>query len=96
MTNCAVCGQDNPKKARYCQNCGATLINYLNIPRSTPNPKAGHIKRYICIKVTDHKHVAGAIHDYQQKGWLLHTYNTAGGVGAGGIGVYHYLLFEQE
>ena len=96
MGNCAVCGLNNPKNAKYCRNCGATLINDPNVQRSAPYPKYGNMKRYICVKVTDHKNVAETIHEYQQKGWMLHTYNTAGGVGAGGLGVYHYLLFEKE
>jgi len=50
------------------------------------------LKEYLCSQITHHMHVATEIVKWEQKGWKLHTYNSAGTAGE----VKHYLLFEKE
>jgi len=55
------------------------------------------LKEYECVEVKHHKDVAKTIEDYQQNGWRLHTYQTAGmGAGPMAYNVNHYLLFERD
>jgi len=57
----------------------------------------GKLKEYECVEVKHHKDVAKTIEDYQQNGWRLHTYQTAGmGAGPMAYNVNHYLLFERD
>jgi len=44
------------------------------------------------VEVKHHKDVAGAIEEYQRKGWRLHTYQVTGR----DIWINHYVLFERE
>jgi len=49
------------------------------------------MKQFICVQVDSHKEVAGAIAEWQAKGWKLHTYQATGR----DIWIKHYLLFEK-
>ena len=48
-------------------------------------------KEWVCIQVTHHKRIAKIIHDNQEKGWELHTYQSATDNG----NVTHFLLFKK-
>jgi hypothetical protein len=50
------------------------------------------MKNWLCVQVVNHKRVAKTIHENQEKGWTLHTYQVA----PFNNGVYHYLLFEKD
>jgi len=54
------------------------------------------LKEWECVEVKHHKDIAKAIEEHEEKGWRLHTYQTAG-LGAGPMSymVRHYLLFEK-
>lgn len=47
---------------------------------------------WLCIQVVNHKRVAKAIQEQQEKGWILYSYQVA----PYNEGVYHYLLFEKD
>jgi hypothetical protein len=49
------------------------------------------MKEWLCVQATNHKRVPKAIQDHEEKGWILHSYQTA----PFNNGVYHYLLFEK-
>ena len=52
------------------------------------------LKEYRCIQVGNHRDIADAIEEYQNRGWLLHTYQASS---RGTFPeVLHYLLFERE
>jgi hypothetical protein len=50
------------------------------------------LKEYECLQVGHHKDVGKTIEKWQNKGWILHTYQATGY----GMDVKHYLLFERE
>ena len=54
------------------------------------------LKEWECVEVKHHKDIAKTIEEHEEKGWRLHTYQTAG-LGAGPMSymVRHYLLFEK-
>ena len=55
------------------------------------------MKEYTCVEVKHHKAIGSIIEGYQNKGWQLHTYQTAGmGAGPMAFNVNHYLLFEKD
>ena len=47
MVWCAACGQDNPKGAKYCRNCGSTLINNPAEPKRPPHPRNMNVKQSV-------------------------------------------------
>jgi hypothetical protein len=53
------------------------------------------LKEWQCVEVNDHKDVGKTIEEWQKKGWHLHTYSTAGSVGAITFFLKHHLLFEK-
>jgi hypothetical protein len=53
------------------------------------------VKEWQCIQVSDHKDVGRTIEKWQNNGWNLHTYSTAGSAGAITSFVNHYLLFMK-
>ena len=54
------------------------------------------LKDWECVEVKNHKDVGKTIKAWEEKGWRLHTYSTAGSAGALATFVNHYLLFEKE
>ena len=55
------------------------------------------MQKYECIEVKHHKDVGNTIEEYQQNGWNLHSYQTAGmGAGPWAYNVNHYLLFVRD
>jgi hypothetical protein len=54
------------------------------------------LKEWRCILVGHHDNVGQAIIDWEQQGWKLHTYSTAGMGGTWNYTVNHYLLFERD
>jgi hypothetical protein len=54
------------------------------------------LSEWACVEVKRHRDVCTTIVEYQEKGWRLHTYQTAGmGAGPMSYTVSHYLLFER-
>jgi len=53
------------------------------------------MKEWRCILVGHHDNVGKAIMEWEQQGWRLHSYSTAGMGGALNYTVNHYLLFER-
>jgi hypothetical protein len=54
------------------------------------------MKEYKCVEVQHHKDIGKVIEEYQNDGWHLHSYETAGmGAGPMAYNVNHYLLFEK-
>ena len=54
------------------------------------------LKDWECVEVKNHKDVGKTIKEWEENGWHLHTYSTAGSAGALVTFVNHYLLFEKE
>ncbi|MFC1963052.1 hypothetical protein ACFLVL_00295 [Chloroflexota bacterium] len=55
------------------------------------------MKEYDCVEVNHHKDIGRIIREYQENGWHLHTYQTAGmGSVFGKSSVKHYLLFDRD
>jgi hypothetical protein len=54
------------------------------------------MKEWHCIQVDHHEKMGIAIEKFQNEGWSLHTYTTAGPSTIMGYSVNHYLLFERE
>jgi hypothetical protein len=50
------------------------------------------LKEWECVEVIHHKNVGETIIEYEEEGWRLNSYQTAGSPTA----VNHYLLFERE
>jgi hypothetical protein len=50
------------------------------------------LKQYECVQVGHHKNISKTIHEWQQNGWRLHTYQAQGSPTM----VNHYLLFEKD
>ncbi|MCW4029654.1 MAG: hypothetical protein NWE92_08415 [Candidatus Bathyarchaeota archaeon] len=53
------------------------------------------MKEWRCIMVEHHDTVGPAIIEWEKQGWRIHTYSTAGLVGALNYTVNHYLLFVR-
>jgi hypothetical protein len=53
------------------------------------------MKKWRWIQVGHHDEVGKAIMEWEQQGWRLHSYNTAGMGGTINYTVNHYLLFER-
>jgi len=53
------------------------------------------MKEWRCILVSHHDEVGRAIMEWEQQGWRLNSYSTAGMGGAFNYTVNHYLLFER-
>jgi len=53
------------------------------------------MKEWRCILVNHHDEVGKAIMEWEQQGWQLHSYTTAGMGGAFNYTVNHSLLFER-
>jgi hypothetical protein len=53
------------------------------------------MKEWRCIQVGNHDDVGKAIAEWEQAGWQLHSYNTAGMGGSWNYTVNHYLLFVR-
>ena len=54
------------------------------------------LKDWECVEVKTYKEVAETIKEWEENGWNLHTYSTAGTAGAVTSFINHYLLFEKE
>jgi hypothetical protein len=55
------------------------------------------MKKYKCIELKNYGEVASTIERYENEGWSLRSYQTAGmGAGPLAYNVYHYLLMEKE
>jgi hypothetical protein len=52
-------------------------------------------KEWKCVLVGHHDNVGKIIMEWEQQGWQLHTYSTAGMGGTYNYTVNHYLLFER-
>jgi hypothetical protein len=52
-------------------------------------------KEWRCIVVGHHDNVGNAIMEWEQQGWRLHTYSSAGMGGSLNYTVNHYLLFVR-
>jgi hypothetical protein len=52
------------------------------------------MKEWQCILVSHHDDVGKAIMEWEQQGWKLNSYNTAGMGGAWNYTVNHYLLLS--
>jgi hypothetical protein len=50
------------------------------------------LKEYHCVQVGHHKKIGEVIAEFQQQGWILHTYQAQGTPTL----VNHYLLFERN
>ena len=53
------------------------------------------MKEWRCILVNHHDDVGKAIVEWEQAGWQLHSYTTAGMGGSLNYTVNHYLLFYK-
>ncbi len=53
------------------------------------------MKEWTCIVVGHHNQVGRVIMDFEQQGWRLHSYSTAGMGGSLNYTVNHYLLFVR-
>ncbi|MCL2172286.1 MAG: hypothetical protein FWB84_01360 [Candidatus Bathyarchaeota archaeon] len=53
------------------------------------------MKEWVSIQVEQHKNVGPTIMNYEQQGWRLFAYTTAGMGGVYHYTVNHYLLFVR-
>ena len=61
--NCTTCGSEIPPTAKYCPNCGESVVNRLNIPVKTENTQQGDEDQVVVTKAApSYKHRIG--------GWL--------------------------
>jgi hypothetical protein len=49
------------------------------------------LKEWECVQVGHHKDIRDVIMKWQEKGWNVHSYQTA----YNGSGINHYLLLER-
>jgi hypothetical protein len=47
---CKICGQDNPPEARFCANCGATLVASTDMPAATVVPSQAAAAPVIAVE----------------------------------------------
>jgi len=53
------------------------------------------MKEYKCVEVKNHNDIGKVIAEYQNNGWILHTYQATGLGQTVAYAVNHYLLFEK-
>jgi hypothetical protein len=57
--------------------------------------EVNELKEWKCVLVGHHDNVGRTIEEWEQQGWRLHSYTTAGMGGAFNYTVNHYLLFVR-
>jgi len=53
------------------------------------------LKDWQCVEVKHNRDVGKTIKEWENNGWHLHTYSTAGSAGPMTSIINHYLLFER-
>ena len=71
----------------FCRKSEQTRINRELEPRSLIE-----MEEWLCVQVVHHKRISKTIHEHQEKGWMLHTYEATANDGT----IYHYLLFTRD